>query len=318
MQREEFLKNMAAAWSTAVAGTLMTGCGTDSGADAASAFDNDPSITWSKAPCRFCGTGCGVMVGVRDGRIIAVAGDKQNPVNLGLLCVKGYHLPGILYGKDRLTKPLVKKNGKYEETSMDEALDLVASKFKSLVDEHPSAANALASAGLDAFARHRGHSYFDREVDIPFFKSIRGNAAMKMGLIVIPVAKNDPAYPVYQSQGDWITGNEDSAWDLLDENWEAFLPVYRELSMPYLRWALQRVSSIAWRSDPTARWWRGEATISATPGWGRAWCRRVSTMQSPWPPVDTIAWRSGRTAPWWPGGPISTDRLPSPPDSTPS
>ncbi|NNC88738.1 MAG: tetratricopeptide repeat protein, partial [Akkermansiaceae bacterium] len=112
---------------------------------------------------------------------------------------------------------------------------------QSLVDTHPSAASALAGAGLDAFARHRGHSYFKRDSDIPLFKSIRGNAAMKMGLIVIPVAKNHPAYPVYQSQGDWTTGNEDSAWDRLDEHWEAFLPVHRELSLPYLMWALKQV-----------------------------------------------------------------------------
>ena len=111
---------------------------------------------------------------------------------------------------------------------------------QSLVEDHPSAASALASAGLDAFARHRGHSYFKKETDIPLFKSIRGSAAMRMGLIVIPVAKSHPAYPVYQSQGDWITGNEDSAWELLSENWEAFLPVQRELSVPYLLWTLQR------------------------------------------------------------------------------
>lgn len=112
---------------------------------------------------------------------------------------------------------------------------------QSLVDTHPSAASAMASAALDAFARHRGHSYFKRETDIPLFKGIRGNASMKMGLIVIPVAKGHPAYSVYQSQGDWTTGNEDSAWARLSENWEEFVPVHRELSLPYLMWALQRV-----------------------------------------------------------------------------
>ena len=45
--RREFLKNMAAVWSTAVAGTMITGCGTDSGA--ASSLENDPGVTWSKA-----------------------------------------------------------------------------------------------------------------------------------------------------------------------------------------------------------------------------------------------------------------------------
>ena len=64
---------------------------------------------------------------------------------------------------------------------------------------------------------------------------------MEMGLVEIPVPKGDPAYPVYQSQADWITGNEESAWDLLNENWEEFLPIHRELSMAFIKWALQRV-----------------------------------------------------------------------------
>ena len=63
------------------------------------------SVTWAKAPCRFCGTGCGVMVGVEKGRVVAVRGDEASPVNRGLLCVKGYHLPGLLYGEDRLLYP---------------------------------------------------------------------------------------------------------------------------------------------------------------------------------------------------------------------
>src|SRR3990167_927637 len=48
----------------------------------------DPRLTWTKAPCRFCGVGCGVMVGVKDGKVQAVAGDELSPVNRGLLCIK--------------------------------------------------------------------------------------------------------------------------------------------------------------------------------------------------------------------------------------
>ena len=144
--RRKFIKDMATAWSAAVMGGLLTSCGTDSSAGAAGVLD-DEGVTWSKAPCRFCGTGCGVMVGVRDGNVVAVAGDRQNPVNLGLLCAKGYHLPGILYGKDRLTKPLVRKNGSLEETSMEEALDLVAAKFKELTSEHGKGAIGVYGSG---------------------------------------------------------------------------------------------------------------------------------------------------------------------------
>lgn len=132
--------------------------------------------------------------------------------------------------------------------------------MQSLVDTHPSAVSVMAGNALDAFARHRGHSYFKRDVDIPLMKALRGKAAMKMGLIVIPVPKGDPAYPVYQSQGDWISGNDDAAWDLLDENWDAFMPVYRQLSMAYLKWALTRV--IYSRDEE-----RQETLIKALIGW---------------------------------------------------
>ncbi|MCP5112493.1 MAG: molybdopterin-dependent oxidoreductase, partial [bacterium] len=145
--RRDFVGNLATACSAFVIGGLHVACGPGTTEEAAAEILRDAGVTWSKAPCRFCGTGCGVMVGVRDGKVVAVAGDKQNPVNLGLLCAKGYHLPGILYGEDRITKPLVRRNGEMVEVSMDEALDLVASKFKDLVDEHGKGAVGVYGSG---------------------------------------------------------------------------------------------------------------------------------------------------------------------------
>ena len=86
-------------------------------------------LLWRKAPCRFCGTGCGVLVGVKDGRVVAVQGDLENPVNKGLLCAKGYHAGVALYGKDRLTKPQIRRRGVLEEATWDEALDLIAKEI---------------------------------------------------------------------------------------------------------------------------------------------------------------------------------------------
>ncbi|MBI2945292.1 MAG: chaperone NapD [Candidatus Wallbacteria bacterium] len=97
---------------------------------------NENDVRWEKAVCRFCGTGCGVMVGLAGGKVAAVQGDRANPVNKGLLCVKGYHLPGILYGKDRLTQPLVRENGKLVPTTWDKALDLIAEKLSLAVKTH--------------------------------------------------------------------------------------------------------------------------------------------------------------------------------------
>ncbi|MEK7317160.1 MAG: molybdopterin-dependent oxidoreductase, partial [Candidatus Eisenbacteria bacterium] len=100
-------------------------------------------LAWKKAPCRFCGTGCGVEVGIKDGRAVAVRGDQASPVNKGLLCVKGYHLPAFLYGEDRLTHPLLRQpDGSYERISWDEALDLIATKYQ----------EALAASGPESVA----------------------------------------------------------------------------------------------------------------------------------------------------------------------
>ena len=77
---------------------------------------SDPGVKWSKAPCRFCGTGCGVNVAVKDNRVIATQGDPQAEVNRGLNCIKGYYLSKIMYGEDRLTTPLLRmKDGKYAQ-----------------------------------------------------------------------------------------------------------------------------------------------------------------------------------------------------------
>ncbi|MDW3196780.1 MAG: molybdopterin-dependent oxidoreductase [Cytophagales bacterium] len=104
-------------------------------------------ITWKKSPCRFCGVGCGLLVGIQDKKAVAVKGDPQSTVNKGLCCVKGYHSVMSLYGKDRLTKPLVRKNGRMVETSMEEALDLVASKMREAIRDYGKDSVALYGSG---------------------------------------------------------------------------------------------------------------------------------------------------------------------------
>lgn len=95
------------------------------------------NIRWDKGVCRFCGTGCGVLVGVQDGRVVATQGDPDAPVNRGLNCIKGYFLSKIMYGQDRLTKPLLRmkngkfdKNGEFAPITWDQAFDIMAEKWK--------------------------------------------------------------------------------------------------------------------------------------------------------------------------------------------
>ena len=128
--RRTFLKATAAASTAAAAGIPLL-----SGPVAAQVRTAD--IRWDKAPCRFCGTGCSVLVGTKDGRVVATQGDPDAPVNRGLNCIKGYFLSKIMYGKDRLTTPLLRKrngvydkNGEFEPVSWDEAFDVMSQKWK--------------------------------------------------------------------------------------------------------------------------------------------------------------------------------------------
>ncbi|MBL9135586.1 MAG: molybdopterin-dependent oxidoreductase [Verrucomicrobiales bacterium] len=95
----------------------------------AAAVTTDPEIKWDKAPCRFCGTGCHVRVGVKNNRIVGIQGEPQADVNKGLLCVKGYHVGMILYGKDRLTQPLLRRDGQLVPITWEEAIDVIARKI---------------------------------------------------------------------------------------------------------------------------------------------------------------------------------------------
>src|SRR4051812_32005442 len=101
--RREFMKQTAAAAVASVGGVPMSALAANVITDSAYT-----KLKWSKAPCRFCGTGCGENVAVKDGKVVATHGDINSEVNRGLNCVKGYFLSKIMYGKDRLTKPLLR------------------------------------------------------------------------------------------------------------------------------------------------------------------------------------------------------------------
>jgi len=134
--RRDFIKQQAFSATAAAAGIpIVVQAATAPAKPGATAAD--VGVRWDKAPCRFCGTGCAVMVGVQEGKVVATQGDPEAPVNRGLNCIKGYFLSKIMYGKDRLTTPLLrKKDGKYDKNgdfvpvSWDEAFDVMATKWK--------------------------------------------------------------------------------------------------------------------------------------------------------------------------------------------
>lgn len=131
MKRREFLRDSMLSVATLAASRLAGATGDDAPSAVAKVKQDSAKngVVWDKAPCRFCGTGCHVQVGVKGGKVVAIAGDDKAEVNQGLLCVKGYHVGLALYGADRLTTPLLRKNGKLSPISWDEALDIVTEKI---------------------------------------------------------------------------------------------------------------------------------------------------------------------------------------------
>ena len=97
--------------------------------------------------CVYCGTGCNMYLHVEDGKIIGVTPCESHPVSQGKLCTKGWKANEFIQRPDRLKTPLVKKDGKFVETSWDEALDLVSRRFQEIKDKYGSKAlGCLSSA----------------------------------------------------------------------------------------------------------------------------------------------------------------------------
>ncbi len=96
-----------------------------------------------KSICPYCGVGCGIILGVRGDRVVSVAGDRESTVNGGRLCVKGRFGYHFINHPERITKPLIRKEGVLTESSWDEALDLVSSRFQEIRAAH--GADSLAA-----------------------------------------------------------------------------------------------------------------------------------------------------------------------------
>ena len=88
-----------------------------------------------RTTCPYCGVGCQLWLHVQDGRIVKVTGVEDGAPNQGRLCVKGRFGYDFIYSEDRIKTPLIRENGELREASWDEALDLVAEKFKTIIAE---------------------------------------------------------------------------------------------------------------------------------------------------------------------------------------
>ena len=132
VSRRDFLKQSAAISTAAATGVLPISEVANAAVQSA-----ETGWRWDRSVCRFCGVGCGIQVATKDGKIVATKADVDAPVNRGLNCIKGYFNGKILYGKDRLTQPLLRmKNGKFDKhgdfvpVSWERAFDEMEHQFK--------------------------------------------------------------------------------------------------------------------------------------------------------------------------------------------
>ncbi|RLV58711.1 nitrate reductase catalytic subunit NapA [Parashewanella curva] len=149
MNRREFMKANAVAAAAGVAGLALPATASN-----LITSSEQTKLDWNKAPCRFCGTGCSVMVARKDGKVVATQGDPDCEVNRGLNCVKGYFLSKIMYGKDRLTSPMLRmtdgkfdKNGEFTPISWDSAFDIMAEKWKETIKKKGPTAVGMFGSG---------------------------------------------------------------------------------------------------------------------------------------------------------------------------
>lgn len=132
LDRRDFLKLSATVGAVTIVGyNPVFGTITEAFADDAPKADK-----WFMSICPYCGTGCGVNVGVANGKVVAVKGMEDHPVNKGELCILGKNLVGMLYTKDRLLSPMKKDGDGFKKIGWDEATTTVAKRFKETIEKN--------------------------------------------------------------------------------------------------------------------------------------------------------------------------------------
>ena len=159
LNRRDFLKLSATGLSLTLVG-FNPALGTF---QEAFAKDGPKPDQWFMSVCPYCGTGCGVNVGVTDGTVVAVKGMPDHPVNKGELCILGKNLVGMLNTPDRLLLPQKKEGKQFKPIAWEEATDTVATKLKETIEKN----------GADSFAMYVSASEYIEEYYI-YNKFVKG------------------------------------------------------------------------------------------------------------------------------------------------
>jgi assimilatory nitrate reductase catalytic subunit len=102
---------------------------------------------WVRTTCGYCSVGCGIEIGVKDGRAVASRPDAAHPVNRGKLCPKGLSEHYVIDADNRARYPLLRQNGKLMRVSWDEALGTMVERFRAVQAKHGPEALGVLSTG---------------------------------------------------------------------------------------------------------------------------------------------------------------------------
>jgi len=109
-----------------------------------------------KTICPYCGVGCQMYLGVQDNRVVCVRGDEEGPANQGRLCVKGrFGIAEFVNHPERLTTPLIRKNGHLEEASWEEALALIAERLGNYKGDEVAVISSAKSTNEDNYVMQK-------------------------------------------------------------------------------------------------------------------------------------------------------------------
>jgi formate dehydrogenase major subunit len=109
-------------------------------------------LKYVQTTCPYCGTGCSFNLVVKDGKVVGTQPYNRSPVNEGKVCPKGTYAHEFVNSPDRLTKPLIKKDGKFVEATWDEAYGLIASKFKSYKPDEIAVLSSARTSNEENYA----------------------------------------------------------------------------------------------------------------------------------------------------------------------
>ena len=103
--------------------------------------------SWVRSTCGYCGVGCGLYIGVKDGKPTYTKGDPTHPVNFGTLCPKGLSEHEMVQSENRFTKPMIRKEGQLVESSWNEVFETTSDKFKEIQKKYGKQAVSVISTG---------------------------------------------------------------------------------------------------------------------------------------------------------------------------